>query len=517
MKIIQVSHSDIGGGAARAAYRLHRGLLHVGALSEMIVSAKLTNDQEIIIAEEARSWKNCKSEYYKVGVQGYINDHTNHISNTLFSFNYPGIDISEVPQVIDADIINLHWVSFFYQSPVTLGKIFALGKPVIWTLHDQWPFTGGCHYSAGCTNYQESCSSCPQLSDDLFGLPSRILMDKVELFRNADLTIVTPSRWMKESAEKSRLFGGLRIEVIPYSLETDIFTPVHKKQAKELLGLGPDVRTLLFGAYACDDKRKGYDVLLRAISHCSSNPKVKSLLAENKIILLAFGHPGNELNLTGIPVRSFGYIKSSEMLRDIYSAADLFVLPSLEDNLPNTMLEAMSCGTPVVAFEVGGVPDVVKNGLTGRLVTSGNAQALGTAVVDLLSNTNAIEEMGKRCRALIEDKYRLDIQANKYLALYADLKKKKKSGGYVSKDHADRSGSFPSRYVLAADTSTGSHFTEIDKIVKDKVRHTMVMRKLDELQDQAKQVFGSACFYSKKFPQQLISKCTKYVKKNSNF
>jgi glycosyltransferase involved in cell wall biosynthesis len=494
MKILQINQSDVSGGAARAAHRLHTGLLRVGALSQMIVSKKLTEDRDVVLVEGARRRKDRRCKLFKAGVQGFIDNHRTSISNTLFSFNYPGLDISAVPQVLAADIINLHWVANSYQSPVTLSRLFALGKPVVWTLHDQWPFTGGCHYSAGCANYRVSCSPCPQLTDDLDDLPSKILMDKVELFRKADLTIVSPSRWLKELAEKSRLFGDLRIEVIPNSLETEIFTPVSKKKAKELFGISPDVRTLLFGGGEANERRKGYDELLGAIGYCCLNPKFKALLSAKKIMLLVFGHPGDELNRTGIPVRSFGYIKSDEMLRDIYSAADFFVLPSLEDNLPNTMLEAMSCGTPVVSFEVGGMPDLISDGTTGKLAAAGDVRALGNAIIGLLSNRNASEEMGKRCRTLIETGYAVDIQANRYLELYDSLSRKRTAGGFSTGAHTYDAKSFSSRYVVPTETATGNNFMEIEETVKNKVWNTMMLLKLKEVRNTCKRAWESICF-----------------------
>ncbi len=165
----------------------------------------------------------------------YLNRNRTELSNTFFSLSYPGWDISRLPLAQAADVINLHWVADF-QSPPTLKRLFEVGKPVVWTLHDQWAFTGGCHYSAGCEGYRSSCTGCPQLREDPYDLPAAILGDKLDAFRNAKLTIVTPSHWMAECARSSRAFRDVPVRVIPNGLETDIFQPASKARAKTELG-----------------------------------------------------------------------------------------------------------------------------------------------------------------------------------------------------------------------------------------------------------------------------------------
>jgi len=326
----------------------------------MLVRYNDTTDDAVLRVEpKSGSEKNALKFFLEVVIQGhYIDSHRTDISNTMFSLPYPGYDLSTLPVAQEADIINLHWVAR-YQSPLTLQKLFSLGKPVVWTLHDQWAFTGGCHYAAGCERYKSDCVGCPQLSDDPFGFPEAILKDKAVFLRNADLTIVTPSHWMAECARRSSLFRNLRIEVIANSLETDIYAPVPKQKAKERLGLEGDMVTLLFGGEDGNEKRKGFKELMDAVRHCLKNERFRDLVHARRLTLICFGHPHDAIASLKIPVKLLGYLDTEEKIRNAYACADVFVLPSLEDNLPNTVLEAMSCATPVVAFDIGDRKSVV--------------------------------------------------------------------------------------------------------------------------------------------------------------
>jgi glycosyltransferase involved in cell wall biosynthesis len=424
MKILQISTYDIRGGAARATYRLHCGLRNRGLDCRMLVRYKDTDDTSVSAIANDQGFKGDERFLMEIPVQEhYINAHRTDISNTMFSLPYPGYDISQSDMARNADIINLHWVSQ-YQSTVTLLHLFALGKPMVWTLHDQWAFTGGCHYSAGCEEYCRNCKNCPQLTDDPYSLPEAVLRDKEKLFKNADLTIVTPSRWMGNCAIKSRLFKTFPVEVIANSLETDLYSPLGKDQAKRHLGISADTITLLFGAIDGAEKRKGFSELVNAMEFCRKSTLFQELLQKDRIRLLCFGSPNHQLDRTGIPFISLGRLETDEEIRDAYSAAEIFLLPSLEDNLPNTVLEAMSCGTPVIAFQVGGVPDMVTDGVTGRLVRAFDVEQMSEAIVSLALNPDQRSSMGKACREKAINDYPLPVQAENYLNLYEELLRK---------------------------------------------------------------------------------------------
>lgn len=422
-----ISTNDKKGGAGRAAYRLHKGLKKIGHHSHMIVRIKSSTDREILeIDIKKNSTARIKQQLLGKFIQGqYINQNRTPVSNTIFTLPYLGYDLSKLEIIRDADIINMHWVSYFL-SLATIKKLLRMGKPVVWTLHDQWAFTGGCHYSAGCNNYINSCGNCPQIADDPFFLPHAILKDKINDFKGERLTIVSPSKWLGDCARSSRLFKDFRIEVIPNSLEIDRFFPVSKKEAKKKFGIPGDSMTLLFVAEMGYEKRKGFKELLEAIQICKNDRSFKQLMQRDMINILCFGEPNKNLNKLGIQVKSLGYIHSDEKIRDAYNAADLYVLPSLEDNLPNTMLESMACGTPVVAFNVGGIPEMIENGKTGAIAANIDSKKLGEAILGLLLDPSKRERLGKNCRKLIEQRFALHHQAENYLALFKELLNEKR-------------------------------------------------------------------------------------------
>jgi glycosyltransferase involved in cell wall biosynthesis len=396
----------------------------MGADSAMLVRYKQSTEESVLgINIKGGQGSYEKENYFLSEIQEqYINKNRTDRSNTFFTLPYPGCDLSYHPLVIDADLINLHWIAL-YQSPVTLQKLFDMGKPVVWTLHDQWPFTGGCHYSAGCNKYSEDCSTCPQLDDDPFNLPAAVLKDKMELFKGANLTIITPSRWLADCARRSTLFKDYRIECIPNSVDTEVFSPISKPAAKASLDITEETITFLFGADNGNEKRKGFRELMAAIQYCLDNAGYRELVENNRIKILCTGFPSNQLKSIGIPSLPLGYLLSDDQMQTAYSAADIFVLPSLEDNLPNTVLEAQSCGTPVIAFNVGGMPDVIVNGVTGMLVPPYNISALGDAICSLAMNPSMREDMGHKCRRMMLEHYSLERQAERYMRLYEELGK----------------------------------------------------------------------------------------------
>jgi glycosyltransferase involved in cell wall biosynthesis len=429
MRIVHISTHDVVGGAARAAFRLHKALLAAGEESSMLVNCKGSDLDSVHQAPWPQEFHSLLG--YLVQTH-WLDRNRTPLSNTWFSLGWPGLDLSRHPVVQRADILHLHWVSSC-QSPPTLAGLLALGKPIVWTLHDQRAFTGGCHYSAGCTNYETGCAACPQLASDPFGLPAANLADQIELLPGTKVAVVAPSRWMAECARRSAVFREARIEWIPNSVETGLFRPNDKSQAKSELGWPAGALCLLFGADQGNERRKGFGELMAAFKLCAADRDFARRIREKRLCFFYFGHPSPELNDAPVPVQSLGHIGSEAEMARVYAAADLFLLPSLEDNLPNTVLESMSCGTAVAAFRTGGVPDLVIEGSTGRLAPTGDVREFSRIILSLASDPNQLQALARSCRRHAEDNFTLSRQTQECRELYRDLLQKCTAGPSVSR------------------------------------------------------------------------------------
>lgn len=460
MKVVHLNTWDISGGAARSAYRLHQGLRTIGIDSEMLVRFKSSKDGTVYSTQGGDNQSNKKVTIHDIIQSRLITSHITSAANTIFSIPSIGFEVTNANIVASADIINLHWIVNFL-SPVSIRKIGALGKPLVWTLHDQWPFTGGCHYSNGCIRYETNCTECPQLDLNL-ELAATVLDEKDASYQSIPITVVTPSEWMHDVARKSRLFKSKRIECIPYSLETTKYTNIPKCDAKERLGIDPQVVTILFAAHSLHERRKGYKEFLEVLKFCENDYEFTRLITQNKIKLIIFGEAETELLNIGIPIQSLGFIDSDEEICTAYSAADLYIMTSLEDNLPNTILESMSCGTSVLAFDIGGIPDMVKEGVTGRLISPFDTRSMSTSLLYLLSHRDLLEQMSKNCRQFAETNYAFAIQAYKYKQLYDDILSV--TPQYYNSEHAQRLTTVESLgtvYNLTADNEFCEHLSKI--------------------------------------------------------
>ncbi|MDX1959888.1 MAG: glycosyltransferase [Leptospiraceae bacterium] len=416
MKITILNTNDISGGAARAMYRLHKGLKLLGEDSRVFCKKKQSTDLNVFEIEDTNNDVS-EEKVLSTLAQEYFNYNRTEISNTIFSYPYPDY---QFPQTLidDTDIFNLHWVSYFL-SPNSISKLLDSGKPVVWTLHDEWPFTGGCHYTAGCLKFIDDCSSCPQIKSIDSKLPKQVLAEKIASFQNR-LTIITPSHWLAQRARKSKLFKDSRIEVIPNSIELDLFKATIKTEAKAELEIPIDSFAILFGAENGNEKRKGFHHLIDALNILKSNESWK----EAKVHILVLGNPSDEIVQLGINYTSFGNVKDDLLISKIYSAADVYVLPSIEDNLPNTMLESLACETSVIAFETGGIIDVVLENQTGYLAKLNDSKSLAQKILESYLDESKRKELGKTGRLKIEKEFGLEIQAKRYKNLFRELLEK---------------------------------------------------------------------------------------------
>ncbi|MGH8564821.1 MAG: glycosyltransferase [Gammaproteobacteria bacterium] len=419
MRIAVFGTDATHGGASRAMRRLIAGLSRRGHEVDLVcltpdpgmtgclaVRRRVKSDPENAMDDAAlRLFNEC-----------YVRERRTAVSNTLFAPQLIGYALADSGLLEAYDAFNIHWVSHFL-SIHGIAEIAALGKPVALTLHDMNFFTGGCHYSAGCRGYAADCHDCPQLHDDPLDLPAAVLRSKRRLYAEPNVTPVAPTRWLGGCAAESGVFREGGVTVIPNSIETDVFVPGAKEVAKAAIGLDPGIKTLLFGTYNNGEHRKGFDHLAEVLRHMRADARIEALRRSGGIRVLAFGRSTPDLAAADYPFHELGLIDDDARLATAYSAADVFVLPSREDNQPNVMLEAMACGTPPVAFGVGGIPETITDGVNGRMIQGFDTAAMAGALTELLFDPAPAAAMARAARKTIEERYPLDLQAARYEAL----------------------------------------------------------------------------------------------------
>lgn len=417
-KVVHLSTIDMKGGAARSAYRLHQGLQRIGWPSTMFVMDKTCPDQTIVRFDPPQGIVGRVGTRMRRGAiaRDFARYQASRPSGyEMFSDDRGPFPRAMVPQIPSCDVVNLHWVagmldytSFFPQMTRT--------TPVVWTLHDMNAFTGGCHYDHRCGRFSGSCGACPQLGSHQEQDLSRAVWERkkraIVAAKKGRLRIVTPSRWLAEEARKSSLLSEISVDVIPYGLDLDVFTPRDKAYSRDLLGIPQDARVVFFLADVVDNRRKGFSFLLEALPHCAKRVE--------KLLLVSLGQQPPQAD-GSMPWLHLGSIHDDRLLSAVYSAADLFVLPSLQDNLANTVLEAMACGVPVVSFDAGGTPDMVRPGITGQLVPAFEVPVLASTIVELLNAPDVLKTMSAHCRRVALEDYPLVLQAERYASLYQEL------------------------------------------------------------------------------------------------
>ena len=416
MKVVMVNKSDIQGGAARAAYRLHTGLRTIGVDSRMVVDDKISDDPSIYGSEGKinKLWSKVRPFIDGLPLKFY------DWQKTSFHPARIGRNIVRDELVKQADIINLHWIAGGLLSIKGISRLAQLGKPIVWTLHDMWAFTGGCHYSVDCEKYIDSCGSCPQLNSNKDNdITRRIWRRKKRAYKNLDLTIVTPSKWLAECAKRSSLFLNLEVQVIPHGLNTGTFKPIDKLTARSILNLPENKKIILFGAMGVTTNRlKGFQYLKEAIS------KLKKMKVVNKdeLCFVIFG-ASHSKDIEKIPfeARFLGRLHDDFSLALTYSAADVLVGPSLQEAFGQIYSESMSCRTPCVAFDYGGPKDIIDHKINGYLAEYKNSKSLAGGIKWILEDENRAFKLGESARKKAVETYSLETQAKKYTKLYEEL------------------------------------------------------------------------------------------------
>jgi len=418
MKSLIISTSDIGGGAAIAAYRLHDGLRQIGQESRMLVRQKLSIDVDVAVVPGDEAER--KATLATLSEDLRLNARTD-LSSTYFTLPWPGEYVASHPLVESAAIINLHWIGQFL-SPESVRQLLLQGKPVILTLHDQRAFTGGCHYTAGCDGFVDSCARCPQLRPAFHGISSSTLaLSRACLEGVPAPVIVAPSRWLAHEARRSALFSQFRIECIPYGLDLDVFKAGDRHAARTHFGLPQEAIVLLFGAQNLAERRKGFDLIQAALEQLLEDSAIARLVEEKKVVFAAYGQNADALRATRLPLVLLGEQATPGAMAKLLSASNLFICPSREDNLPNTVMEAMACGVPVLGTDVGGIPDMVTQGEHGMLVPPNDPAALSRALAHIISRPAVLATWSIQARAKCERQYALRHQAQAYSQLHEEL------------------------------------------------------------------------------------------------
>ena len=410
------------GGAATAAIRQHNGLRQAGVDSQFYYFIDEKN--------QPRGEDFTKVEFVPAGHKGLLapassflakrrqrriyrlyDEHLDQRDSTLETYamaEQPNPSVLDWGS-IDADIVNLHWISFFADFP-SFFKSIPNHIPIVWTLHDTHAFTGGCHYTGGCMRFADSCGTCPQVcspSPQDVSLVS--LLAKRKVYRNKKLQVVAPCKWMLDLARRSSVWPAkTKFKKIEYGLQLKKFQPVDQSEARAALKLDPRKPLIAFGAMEIDNPRKGFDHLMAALK------KVKAMGVDCECLVFGSG----EIEQTDwLPkLNSLGFLDSAERLCQAYSAADVVVVPSIEDNQPQVGLEAMACGTPVIAFDACGLPEYVIDGKTGWLCPVADSDALADKIA--ISFNGDAKKFGAAAVKQIQTRFDVRQQTQKWQQLY---------------------------------------------------------------------------------------------------
>ncbi|MFY9173249.1 glycosyltransferase family 4 protein [Petrimonas mucosa] len=407
MNVLIISTSDINGGAAIAAFRLMKALHARGVGVKMLVRDK-RSDSELV----TRSGCKLMNDFRFYRERGEIFLHNCLSRNYLFDISIAstGVSVVTLPQFTQADIIHLHWINQAMLSTCEIGKIIASGKKVVWTMHDMWPVTGICHHAGTCTRFHHSCGDCPYLKrPSKNDLSRKIYKEKRAAYSLDRISFVACSRWLEEQAKRSSLTTDHNLVSIPNPIDTDQYSPGDKMVAKRNLGLPTDKKIVLFAAVKASDKRKGVDYLIEAAR----------LLKDKGVLFLIAGSNGGEIaeQLPGVCLDA-GFI-SPDRMPEYYNAADVFVTPSLQENLPNTLMEAMACGTPCVGFNTGGIPEMIDHHRSGYVAKYKDAGDLANGLHWTLFEADQ-QLLSENAREKVLSEYAEEKVVNRYLRVYAE-------------------------------------------------------------------------------------------------
>jgi len=410
MKILQVSSAQYG-GAGIAAYRLHKGLRSLGADSWMLVNKRMQRDDYVVSPTN-------NFDKFMVRLCALMDALPGHFSGSpedkiLSSAWMPNRSVSRI-RSLSPDVINLHWINDGFMRIESLPK---LEHPIVWTLHDMWAFCGGGHYVGENARYREgySASNCPS-SQKGFDIDRWIWQRKHASWPNIrNLVIATPSKWLAGCVRDSLLFRHRRVEVLPNGVDHERFRPMDHSTVRKILGLPEEKKLILFGAgLATSDRRKGFHLLLESLN------TLEDQVDPDEYELMVFGALSAD-NSVSMKTHYLGKLQDEISMALVYAAADVFVAPSMEENLANTVLESLSCGTPVVAFDIGGMPDMISHKKNGYLARPFDTSQMAEGIKCVVNDRDQWRELSHAARKTVVDSFTLKHCATRYLDLYREI------------------------------------------------------------------------------------------------
>ncbi len=406
--VVHISTRDQWGGAAIAAWRLHEGMQGLGVDSRVVCRRPSS------VTWDVSSLTTPLFEALDLFNQELVNP-AQPEGATLFSLSPLSLPLLDHPWIAAADVIHLHWVAQFI-APEDIAELCKAGKTIFWTFHDQWPYTGGCHYIGGSTRHESDWDGSAQIGPSIHEFARLELQRKKQAFKDMPIHVIAPSRWMAEEAVASGVFRQEQVHVVPYGINTSVFYPYRFR------GNSPKEDQhkvdLLFGCQCVGDLRKGYNEFRQALILCMLDARFSAAVADGLIRVQTFGElPESGMDLP-IPVTHLGMLLGELKVAELLRSSSAFICPTLEDNLPNVVMESLACGCPVVAFATGGVPDMVTHDKNGLLAPKGDCEALSRHLIDFCLDEPLRQRLRNHTRQTNLENCSLETQATRILELY---------------------------------------------------------------------------------------------------
>lgn len=408
MRVLHLNWTDTGGGAARGMYSLHSGLRSLGVDSQVLVRDKQTDDEHVVGPANAgvKMLNRIRSTLESLPVRWRCRGRAPQFQSNWL----PDLWLASI-RSLEPDLVHVHWIG---NATVSLETLSRLGIPVVWTVRDLWPITGGCFYPGTCDRFQDSCGRCPLLhSSRQHDLSHWNLERKARFWSSTRIVPVALSRWVKDMVESSRVFCGQPVSCIPNGLDTAEFRPFSSPQRRQAvrrrLGIGPEEKVLLFGAVGgAADPRKGFDLLRLALTKLARLKQTR---------LLVFGGAEKLSDVGSVRVQSVGPVDYGQPLAELYAASDICLVPSRYETFGKTAMEALACGTPVVCFDTSGLRDIVDHRVNGYLAQCFDPDDLAHGI-ELTAGASRELKMQSAARAKALRDFDILSVARQYESLY---------------------------------------------------------------------------------------------------